>query len=90
MHVADRTLGVAAKTSRSEMGAFAAGGFAVFATSQFLPTQGYDPGFLDVYDYVLVLTAASAMLGHAYLVAAAVGFAGPFRLAYCFDLGVLA
>ena len=52
--------------------------FAVFATSQFLPTQAYDAGFLDVYDYVLVLIAAFAMLGNAYLVAAAAGFVGPF------------
>jgi hypothetical protein len=52
--------------------------FAVFATSQFLPTLGYDAGFLDVFDYMLVLVAAIATLGNLYVIAAAIGFVGPF------------
>ncbi len=52
--------------------------FAVFATSQFLPTQAYDAGFLDVYDYLLVLAAAVAILRNFWVLAGAIGFIGPF------------
>jgi hypothetical protein len=52
--------------------------FAIFATSQFLPTQAYDVGFLDVYDYVLVLGAAVAALCDLWALAGIIGLIGPF------------
>jgi hypothetical protein len=52
--------------------------FAVFATSQFLPTQALDIGYLDVYDYLLVLAAAVAILRNLHVLAGALGFIGPF------------
>jgi hypothetical protein len=52
--------------------------FAVFATSQFLPTQAYDTGFLDIYDYLLVLAASAAILCDLYVLAGVIGFIGPF------------
>jgi hypothetical protein len=52
--------------------------FAVFATSQFLATQAYDIGFLDIYDYILVLAATAAILCNLYLLAGVIGFIGPF------------
>jgi hypothetical protein len=52
--------------------------FAVFATSQFLPTQAFDAGFLDIYDYILVVAAAVAVLRNFNVLAGAIGFIGPF------------
>src|SRR5665213_2924474 len=34
--------------------------FALFAASQFLPTLGYDTGYLDAYVYVLAIVASMA------------------------------
>lgn len=52
--------------------------FAIFATSQFLPTQAFDLGMLSVYDYILVLAATVAILCNLYLLAGVIGFIGPF------------
>lgn len=52
--------------------------FAVFAASQFWPTQAYDVGFLDVYAYLLVLGAALASLAGNWMLVGAIGFVGPF------------
>jgi hypothetical protein len=52
--------------------------FALFATSQLPPLLGFDPDFLDVYDYLLVLFAAFALMRDAPWIAALIGFAAPF------------
>jgi len=52
--------------------------FALFAASQFLPTLGYDTGYLDPYVYVLAIVASMALARNKLLIVAIVGFAGPF------------
>jgi hypothetical protein len=52
--------------------------FALFAASQFLPTLGYDTGYLDVYVYVLAIVASMAFVREGLLIVAIVGFVGPF------------
>jgi hypothetical protein len=52
--------------------------FALFATSQFLPTLGFDTGYLDPYVYILFVMAAIAFARRNYAVTAALGFVGPF------------
>jgi hypothetical protein len=52
--------------------------FALFAASQFLPTLGYDAGYLDAYIYVLAIVAYMAFAGDRLMIAAVVGFVGPF------------
>ncbi len=59
-------------------GALGCAAFALFAGSQFLPTLAYDAGFLDVYDYLLVLAAAAAVINGRAWLAGGIGFAGPF------------
>ena len=52
--------------------------FALFAASQFLPTLGWDTGYLDVYVYVLAIVASMAFAGDRLLILAVIGFVGPF------------
>jgi hypothetical protein len=52
--------------------------FAVFATSQFLPTQAADTGFLDIYDHIITLAAAIAALSNRYFFVTLCGLSGPF------------
>jgi hypothetical protein len=52
--------------------------FAVFATSQFLPTLAFDAGFMDVYVYCLVLMGMWAILSSMYGAVGIVGLIGPF------------
>ena len=52
--------------------------FALFAASQFLPTLGYDTGYLDAYVYVLAIVASMAFVRDKLLIVSVVGFVGPF------------
>lgn len=52
--------------------------FALFAASQFLPTLGYDTGYLDAYVYILAIVASMAFVRDRLLIVAVVGFVGPF------------
>ena len=52
--------------------------FAVFLTSQFVPTLAYDIGFLDVLVFLLVVAAAAALTRRHYWIVAIAGVAGPF------------
>ena len=52
--------------------------FGLFAASQFLPTLGYDTGYLDAYVYVLAVVAAMAFAGDRLLIVGFIGFVGPF------------
>jgi hypothetical protein len=52
--------------------------FGLFAASQFLPTLGYETGYLDAYLYVLVIVASMALAGDRLLIVAVIGFVGPF------------
>lgn len=52
--------------------------FAVFLTSQFVPTLAYDVGFLDVFVFLLIVAATAALARHHYLIVAIAGAAGPF------------
>ena len=47
--------------------------FGLFAASQFLPTLGYDTGYLDAYIYVLAVVASMAFAGDRLLIVASSG-----------------
>lgn len=51
---------------------------AVFLTSQFVPVVAHDAGFLDLYDYLLVLIAAVGFVRDRWIVVAFAGLVGPF------------
>lgn len=52
--------------------------YALYAASQFIPTVSYDAGFLDAYDYLLLVLAAVALVKDRPWLAAAIGAVGPF------------
>lgn len=52
--------------------------YALYAASQFIPTVSYNAGFLDAYDYLLLVLAAIALAKDRLWLAAAVGAVGPF------------
>ena len=51
--------------------------FALFAASQFLPTLGYDTGYLDAYVYALAIIASMALAGDKLVIVVIVGLLGP-------------
>lgn len=52
--------------------------YALYSASQFIPTVSYGVGFLDAYDYLLLVLATVALAKNRPWLAAAVGAAGPF------------
>lgn len=52
--------------------------YALYAASQFIPTVSYGVGFLDAYDYLLLVLAAIALTKNRLWLAAAIGAVGPF------------
>lgn len=52
--------------------------FAVFLTSQFMPTLAYDVGFLDVFVFLLIVAVAAALARRQYVIVAMAGLVGPF------------
>ena len=52
--------------------------FAVFLSSQMVPTLAYDVGFLDVFDFLLISVAAVALVRRQPWGAAIAGAVGPF------------
>ncbi|WP_395713537.1 hypothetical protein [Reyranella sp.] len=52
--------------------------YALYAASQFIPTVAYDSGFLDAYDYLLLLLATIAFAQKQLLIAALIGSIAPF------------
>ncbi|MGE4080115.1 MAG: hypothetical protein AB7F22_31690 [Reyranella sp.] len=52
--------------------------YALYAASQFIPTVSYNVGFLDAYDYLLLVLAAIALVKNRLWLAVAIGGAGPF------------
>jgi len=52
--------------------------YALYAASQFIPTVSHGVGFLDAYDYLLLVLAAIALAKDRLWLAAVIGAAGPF------------
>lgn len=52
--------------------------FAVFLSSQFVPTLAFDVGFLDVFTFLLITAAAAALAYRRLWIVAVVGAVGPF------------
>ncbi|MFO1084073.1 MAG: hypothetical protein U1E21_05900 [Reyranellaceae bacterium] len=52
--------------------------YAIYAASQFIPTVSYGAGYLDAYDYLLLVLAAIALVRERLWLASAIGAIGPF------------